>query len=88
MKSFGAYFSSLLNITEFCKNDSEDESSKTKEEKEPLQSKSEPDLEETKETAKETAKENTEEKNEETFELIDYDESQDGLVEALLQQSN
>ena len=86
MKSFGAYFSSLLNITEFCKNDSEDDSSKTKEENEPLQSKSEPDLEE---PAKYTTKGETNEKNEETFELIDIDdEYTDGLVDALLQQSN
>ena len=73
MKSFGAYFSSLLNMSEFCKDDSEDECEKTKDEKEPLK-KTEQDLEK---------------KNEETFELIDIDdEYTDGLVDALLQQSN
>ena len=84
MKSFGEYFSSLLNMNMFLKTESsKDPLDKTKHDKEEVQETKSENVEETKsENGEETKSENSEEKKEteeekknETFEFIEVAES-------------
>lgn len=64
MKSFAEFFSSLLNMSVFCKEESKDELSKTNHEKE-----------EDEKEEKKKDKEDKEEKKDETFEFIEINEN-------------